>query len=110
MGINQKNKKSQYVIYLKPILFLRTTWNVKQILLALKKKKLQSTLNMWFFNIININSKNIFILIIELNNIYKFNKLRFSLWLLLLFFDKDNKMYTWLCFHPMRFKFCSNLI
>jgi hypothetical protein len=49
---------------------------------------------MQLFNIIQINSKNMFILIIELNNIFKFNTLRFSLWLFYIFLDKDHKVYT----------------
>jgi len=54
---------------------------------------------MWFFNIININSDNMFIMIIKLNNILKFDMLKHDLWLLYTFLDKDHEMYSWSCFY-----------
>jgi hypothetical protein len=72
----------------------------KKTLLAIFKKSIKSTLNMWFFNIIDINSKNVFILIIKSNNILKFDMLRHDLWLLYIFPNRDYKMYIWSCFHP----------
>jgi len=98
MAINQESKKIQYFIYLKPTLFLWATQKVKKILLATFRNLLKSILNMWSFNIIDINSKNMFILIIKLNNILKFDMLRQKLWLLYTFLDKDHEMYTWSCF------------
>jgi len=77
-----------------------TTNKIKQSPLAFSKYLIKFILNMWFFNIIDTNSKNMYILNIERNNISKFNMLRHSLWLLYIFFDKDHKLYTWLCFHP----------
>jgi hypothetical protein len=56
---------------------------------------------MWCFNIINLNSNNMFILIIKLNNILKSDMLRLDLWLFYIFLDKDHKMYTWSSFHHM---------
>jgi hypothetical protein len=50
---------------------------------------------MSFLNIININLKNIFILIIKLNNNLKFDMLKHDLWLFYTIFYKDHKMYTW---------------
>jgi len=103
MSINQESKKIQYFIYLKPILFLWTTRKIKKILLGFFRNRLKYILNMWFFNITNINLKNtLFILIIKFNNISKFNMLRFDLWLLYIFLDKDHKMYAWSCFHSFR--------
>jgi hypothetical protein len=54
---------------------------------------------MWFFNINDVNSNNMFIVIIKLKNILKINMLKFDLWLLYIIFDKDHEMYTWSCFH-----------
>jgi len=72
----------------------------KILILAFYTNLLKSTLNKWFFNIIYINSNNMFILIIKLNNILKFDMLKLGLCLLYIFLDKDHKMYTWSCFHP----------
>jgi hypothetical protein len=68
MGSNQKNLKNQNFNYLKTILFFELPTK-----LAFFKNVLKSIFNMWLFNIIDINSKNMFILIIEMNNIFKFN-------------------------------------
>jgi len=45
-----------------------------------------------------------FILIIGINNILKFNTLRHSLWLLSIYTYKDHEVFTWLCFHPSTLK------
>jgi len=45
---------------------------------------------MSFFNIMIIKSKNMFTLIIEINNILKFNTSR----LFFIYVDKDQKVYT----------------
>lgn len=41
-----------------------------------------------------IKSKNMFTLIIEINNILKFNTSILIFWLFFIYVDKDEKMYT----------------
>jgi hypothetical protein len=61
--MNQESCRNKYFIYLKLILSFWTTC---------KMNLLKFILNMWLFNIIDINWK-IFILIIEINNASKFS-------------------------------------
>ncbi len=49
---------------------------------------------MSFLNIMIIKSKNMFRLIIEINNILRFNTSRLKLWLFFIYVDKDQKVYT----------------
>jgi hypothetical protein len=57
-------------------------------------KSIKWTFYMLFFNIIVIKSKNISILIIVINNIWKFNTLFF------IYVEEDDEMFIELCFHP----------
>jgi hypothetical protein len=76
MTINQESKKNS-IFHLLEAYFvsLGNPYNNKN-LLAFFRNLFKSTLNMWLFNIIDINSKNMFILIIKLNNNLKFDMLR----------------------------------
>ncbi len=49
---------------------------------------------MSFLNIMIIKSKNMFTLIIEINNILKFSASRLILWLFFIYVNKDQKVYT----------------
>ncbi len=64
-----------------------------QTLLAFLRMLLKSFLN-FDFSISLINSNNMFILIIEINNISKFNMFRLNLWLFYIFLGEDYEIYT----------------
>jgi hypothetical protein len=64
MVINQESLKIPWSLFL---LIWATHFKKKSIYIL--KILLKSILNMLFFNVIDINSKNMFILIIKLNNI-----------------------------------------
>jgi len=68
-------KKNQYFIYLQLTLSIVASTSILMNLL-------KHILNMWFLNVIVTKSKNMIILIIESNNIFKFNMLG-STWRLL---------------------------
>jgi hypothetical protein len=101
MAIDQESKKFQYFIYLKPTLFFCATQKVKRNLLEIFKNLLKSILNMWFFNIIDINSNDMFILIIKLNNTLNFDMLKHDLWLFYTFLTKIMKCIFDHVFHPL---------
>ncbi len=76
-GINQESRKMQYFVYFFVFVFVFCLQYLQKKfkLLAFFNNLFKSMLNMRFFNIIDINSKNMFMLIIEINN-FKFNRLR----------------------------------
>jgi hypothetical protein len=67
-------KKNQYFIYLQLTLSIVASTSILMNLL-------KHILNMWFLNVVVKKSKNMIILIIEPNNIFKFNMLGPTWWL-----------------------------
>jgi hypothetical protein len=98
-SINLKMGKVQYNIF-KTYFVRKTTCKLKTILLTFLENLLNCILNIWFFKIIVINSKNMFILIIKIINIYKFKVSKVILWLLSTYVAR-----IWHCLHYHAFTF-----